>query len=137
MWTLSSLQMHPHPMIVVDEDATSELQVKTVKVRTIDFRGARSADTLKYFKSIERVGAELGFQQQLPRKRDSLIDGAFIALPQHSAMKLTVPQMDISRSAGPVLEPMSARLSDEEAKPLVSMDALEDSPTSRMSARVY
>lgn len=34
MWTLSSLQAHPHPMIVVDEDATLELQVKTVKVRT-------------------------------------------------------------------------------------------------------
>jgi len=33
MWTLSSLQMHPHAMIVVDEDATLELQVKTVKVR--------------------------------------------------------------------------------------------------------
>jgi hypothetical protein len=37
MWTLSSLQMHPHPMIVVDEDATLELQVKTVKVRFIEF----------------------------------------------------------------------------------------------------
>jgi hypothetical protein len=32
MWTLSSLQLHPHPMIVVDEDATLELQVKTVRV---------------------------------------------------------------------------------------------------------
>ena len=32
MWTLSALQMHPHAMIVVDEDATLELQVKTVKV---------------------------------------------------------------------------------------------------------
>lgn len=32
MWTLSSLQLHPHAMIVVDEDATLELQVKTVKV---------------------------------------------------------------------------------------------------------
>jgi glucosamine-6-phosphate deaminase len=32
MWTLSCLQMHPHPLIVVDEDATLELQVKTVKV---------------------------------------------------------------------------------------------------------
>lgn len=32
MWTLSSLQLHPHPMIVADEDATLELQVKTVKV---------------------------------------------------------------------------------------------------------
>lgn len=32
MWTLSSLQLHPHAMIVVDEDATMELRVKTVKV---------------------------------------------------------------------------------------------------------
>lgn len=32
MWTLSCLQLHPHPMIVADEDATLELQVKTVKV---------------------------------------------------------------------------------------------------------
>lgn len=50
MWTLSSLQLHQHPMIVVDEDATLELQVKTVK----------------YFKSIERVAAECGFHQYLP-----------------------------------------------------------------------
>lgn len=35
MWTLSSLQLHPHPMIVVDEDATLELQVKTVKVGSV------------------------------------------------------------------------------------------------------
>lgn len=33
MWTLSSLQLHPHPMIVADDDATLELQVKTVKVK--------------------------------------------------------------------------------------------------------
>ncbi|KAJ8069672.1 hypothetical protein OCU04_000101 [Sclerotinia nivalis] len=50
MWTLSSLQLHPHPMIVVDEDATLELQVKTVK----------------YFKSIEKVAAAQGFEQILP-----------------------------------------------------------------------
>ncbi|RDW71875.1 glucosamine-6-phosphate isomerase [Coleophoma crateriformis] len=50
MWTLSSLQLHPHPMIVVDEDATLELQVKTVK----------------YFKSIEKVAASQGFEQILP-----------------------------------------------------------------------
>lgn len=34
MWTLSSLQLHPHPMLVVDEDATLELRVKNVKVRS-------------------------------------------------------------------------------------------------------
>lgn len=32
MWTLSALQLHRHSMIVCDEDATQELQVKTVKV---------------------------------------------------------------------------------------------------------
>lgn len=32
MWTLSALQLHPHPMLVCDEDATLELRVKTVKV---------------------------------------------------------------------------------------------------------
>ncbi|CAH0016406.1 hypothetical protein V2G26_008940 [Clonostachys chloroleuca] len=52
MWTLSSLQLHPHPMIVVDEDATLELQVKTVK----------------YFKSIEQVALAQGFEQILPSK---------------------------------------------------------------------
>lgn len=50
MWTLSSLQLHPHPMIVCDEDATLELQVKTVK----------------YFKSIEQVASSQGFEQILP-----------------------------------------------------------------------
>ncbi|ORY61324.1 glucosamine-6-phosphate deaminase [Pseudomassariella vexata] len=52
MWTLSSLQLHPHPMIVCDEDATLELQVKTVK----------------YFKSIEKVAQTQGFEQILPSK---------------------------------------------------------------------
>ncbi|TLS24340.1 hypothetical protein PpBr36_08533 [Pyricularia pennisetigena] len=52
MWTLSSLQLHPHPMIVCDEDATLELQVKTVK----------------YFKSIEQVAKTQGFEQILPSK---------------------------------------------------------------------
>jgi glucosamine-6-phosphate deaminase len=32
MWTLSAMQLHPHPLIVADEDATLELKVKTVKV---------------------------------------------------------------------------------------------------------
>lgn len=33
--TISCLQLHPCSMVVVDEDATSELKVKTVKVGTI------------------------------------------------------------------------------------------------------
>ncbi|ETW82229.1 hypothetical protein HETIRDRAFT_241005, partial [Heterobasidion irregulare TC 32-1] len=43
LWTLSALQNHPWALIVVDEDATAELHVKTVK----------------YFKSIERVQDEV------------------------------------------------------------------------------
>jgi len=43
LWTLSALQMHPWALIVVDEDATLELHVKTVK----------------YFRSIERVQEEV------------------------------------------------------------------------------
>ncbi|KAI5204704.1 glucosamine-6-phosphate isomerase [Aureobasidium subglaciale] len=64
MWTLSSLQLHPHAMIVADDDATLELQVKTVK----------------YFKSIEQVASTQGFTQTLPdisittSKRDSIIE---------------------------------------------------------------
>ncbi|KAK4232556.1 glucosamine-6-phosphate isomerase 1 [Podospora fimiseda] len=50
MWTLSALQLHPHPMIICDEDATLELKVKTVK----------------YFKDIERVARAEGFDQILP-----------------------------------------------------------------------
>jgi len=49
MWTLSALQLHPHPKIVVDDDATLELQVKTVK----------------YFKSIEVVASSQGLDQKL------------------------------------------------------------------------
>ncbi|OKL61907.1 hypothetical protein UA08_02621 [Talaromyces atroroseus] len=42
MWTLSALQLHPHPLIVADRDATMELKVKTVK----------------YFESIEQSGTD-------------------------------------------------------------------------------
>jgi len=50
MWTLSSIQLHQHSMVVVDDDATLELQVKTVK----------------YFKSIESVAKECDFEQKMP-----------------------------------------------------------------------
>ncbi|KAL2197921.1 hypothetical protein P885DRAFT_76634 [Corynascus similis CBS 632.67] len=52
MWTLSAVQMHPHSMIVCDEDATLELQVKTVR----------------YFKDIEKAAQAQGFEHILPSK---------------------------------------------------------------------
>jgi glucosamine-6-phosphate deaminase len=87
------------------------------------------------------VASELGFRQKLPRKRDSLIDEGALLVParnQANGTSLTVPQQDISRSASPVFEPMSARLDDEEAatKVMQSWDAVEDQPSVRMSARV-
>lgn len=81
------------------------------------------------------VATELGFRQKLPRKRDSLVD-LLAPEPQTNGIKLTVPPLDGLRSASPLLEPMSARLSDEEAKILRPMDELEDSPSTRMGARV-
>jgi glucosamine-6-phosphate deaminase len=87
------------------------------------------------------VASELGFRQKLPRKRDSLIDEGALLVParnQSNGTSLTVPLQDISRSASPVFEPMSARLDDEEAaaKVMQSWDAVEDQPSVRMSARV-
>ncbi|KAL6411496.1 glucosamine-6-phosphate isomerase [Ilyonectria robusta] len=55
MYTLSCLQMHPSSMIVVDEDATLELQVKTVR----------------YFKSIEPPAKETQGMRDLKRLRTS------------------------------------------------------------------
>ncbi|KAF4220405.1 hypothetical protein CNMCM5878_001295 [Aspergillus fumigatiaffinis] len=42
MWTLSALQLHQHPLVVCDRDATLELKVKTVR----------------YFESIEQSGTD-------------------------------------------------------------------------------
>ncbi|KAH7883145.1 hypothetical protein F5I97DRAFT_1902389 [Phlebopus sp. FC_14] len=53
LWTLSALQLHPWALIVVDEDATNELHVKTVK----------------YFKSIEFVQDEVERTQAELRKK--------------------------------------------------------------------
>jgi glucosamine-6-phosphate deaminase len=107
---------------------------------SIDVHFIRSeTNTLQYFKSIERVGNELGMRQKLPRKRDSLVDeGTLLAPDQRNGIRLTVPQFDLSRSASPVLEPMSARITDEEASALrpMDLDKVADQPSVRMSARV-
>ena len=82
-------------------------------------------------------------RQKLPRKRDSLVDeGTLLAPDQPIGIRLTVPQVDLSRSASPVLEPMSARISDDKASALQlrsmesDLDDVADQPSGRMSARV-
>lgn len=151
MWTLSSLQMHPYAMIVVDEDATLELQVKTVK----------------YFKSIEQVATSQGFGQALAseettsRKRDSVLERldsptakspTFIAGPKPTltrvitadpepeSMTLAPPKPELLRSVTPELVPeamhsripvASQGLDGLEAKelPIVPMHDRVDSAT--------
>jgi glucosamine-6-phosphate deaminase len=115
MWTLSSLQQHPHAMIVVDEDATLELQVKTVK----------------YFKSIEQVAASEGFGQVLSseaatrRKRDEVLVELQSPKSGRRVMNedfLFPPVREIQRSVSPDLvpDPMHERL-----PPTPRLDGLE------------
>jgi glucosamine-6-phosphate deaminase len=114
MWTLSSLQLHPHAMIVVDEDATLELQVKTVK----------------YFKSIEQVATSEGFGQSLPseastrKKRDSILQELHSpkAVSPTNKMFLFPPVQEIARSVSPDLVPDSMH---ERLPPTPGLDGLE------------
>ncbi|KAJ9645890.1 Glucosamine-6-phosphate isomerase (Glucosamine-6-phosphate deaminase) (GNPDA) (GlcN6P deaminase) [Coniosporium apollinis] len=128
MWTLSSLQLHQNPMIVVDEDATLELQVKTVK----------------YFKSIERVATELGFEQMLPceahtsAKRQSIVEE--LQSPKSnrpSQNQLLAPKPEISRSVTPDLVPdrMASRIDEGALKGSQGLIPAE-LPLQPMGARV-
>ncbi|KAL2213892.1 glucosamine-6-phosphate isomerase [Sarocladium strictum] len=89
MWTLSCLQLHPYSMIVVDEDATLELQVKTVR----------------YFKSIEMVGLRKGFGQNMPLR---LRTSSIVSPPQTPGSK-SPPKHEID-TADLTPDSMSSRL---------------------------
>ncbi|KAF2767621.1 glucosamine-6-phosphate deaminase [Teratosphaeria nubilosa] len=129
MWTLSSLQMHPHAMIVVDEDATLELQVKTVK----------------YFKSIEQVAASQGFGQALQpeefvlKKRDSILEQLDGPKSPSSKNFLAAPLPELARQPTPELVPdsMHERVESPE-KVTPALDGLEakELPLSSMHQRV-
>ena len=70
MYTLSALQLHPRSLVVVDEDATLELQVKTVKVSLEGNGECRHTLIIKqYFKSIEQISREE--TAQTSAKRDA------------------------------------------------------------------
>lgn len=66
MYTLSALQMHPHSMVVCDEDATLELQVKTVRVSVDSAYDVTSPKDLQYFKSIEQVAKQFDMAVRVP-----------------------------------------------------------------------
>ncbi|EME77356.1 uncharacterized protein MYCFIDRAFT_146451, partial [Pseudocercospora fijiensis CIRAD86] len=133
MWTLSSLQLHPHAMIVVDEDATLELQVKTVK----------------YFKSIEQVAASQGFGQALSseemvlKKRDSVLEklDSPIKSPTNKSFLAPHPEilMGMRRPLTPDFVPdsMHERIPAQQSS-VVGLDGLEtkEFPMSAMHERV-
>ncbi|KAI8674734.1 Glucosamine-6-phosphate isomerase [Fusarium keratoplasticum] len=102
MWTLSGLQLHRHSMIVADEDATLELQVKTVK----------------YFKSIEQIARQQGFEQGLPRglcKGKGVngvhANGSVVVNGVHSPVALKPANIDayLLRANSPVLAQPTSR----------------------------
>lgn len=148
MWTLSSLQMHQHAMIVVDEDATLELQVKTVKVSMQKLRKSNAtaiADLVQYFKSIEQVATSQGFGQSLPseeltlKKRDTVLEKLESPRSPTSKAFLAPAKPELTRSVTPDLVPdsMHDRL-PEQADAGLKLDGLEakDVPLQPMHARV-
>ncbi len=127
MWTCSALQLHPHAMFVVDDDATLELQVKTVK----------------YFKSTADIAESLGFEQILPsaartgyKTSETHIDGVvssngdeaaelddeFKALQLENSTPLTTTYLNAPATEYPVrsttpdlvLDKMSSRVAEPE-----------------------
>jgi glucosamine-6-phosphate deaminase len=149
MWTLSSLQLHQHPLLVVDEAACLELKYKTIK----------------YFKEIEEVAASVGFEQMLPseartgakrrsiqEKLDSPVDSVisderlrpladkddltlgeahpgFLGVP-----KPTIDELSASRSPSPDLSAMHERL-EVRTKGLDGLQPV-DVPLQSMGSRV-
>jgi len=64
MWTVSAFQMHPRTIFVVDEDATLELKVKTVK----------------YFKGLMKHHMKL-IEEPADQQEEQEVKKAFIGLP--------------------------------------------------------
>ncbi|KAF7552941.1 hypothetical protein G7Z17_g3967 [Cylindrodendrum hubeiense] len=89
MITLSCLQMHPSSMVVVDEDATLELQVKTVR----------------YFKSIEAPVKEAVGMRDLKRLRTS----SLVSPPQTPQTKFVL-ERDVQEDGELSPDSMSSRI---------------------------
>jgi glucosamine-6-phosphate deaminase len=150
MWTLSSLQLHQHPLIVVDEAACLELKYKTIK----------------YFKDIEAIASSVGFEQMLPSKArtgakrrsiqerlDSPVDSVIsdknfrladenVSLGENAnagtgflgVPKTALDELSASRSPSPDLTAMHERLQPASK----GLDGLQpaDVPLQNMSSRV-
>lgn len=108
MWTLSALQLHPHPLIVCDKDATLELKVKTVR----------------YFESIEQAGTDARTQGPPLVYRPRTYVPA--PLPVKKAPGLTTPDRT------PVKVPKDLRINTELHRAMEEDELTPDSMSSRM-----
>jgi glucosamine-6-phosphate deaminase len=108
MWTLSALQLHPHPLIVCDKDATLELKVKTVR----------------YFESIEQAGTDARTQGPPLVYRPRTYVPA--PLPVKKASGLTTPDRT------PVKVPKDLRINTELHRAMEEDELTPDSMSSRM-----
>jgi glucosamine-6-phosphate deaminase len=103
MWTLSALQLHRHPLIVCDRDATLELKVKTVR----------------YFEGIEQAGT------------DARTQGPWLAY-RPKTPKAYVPQQQSTPKATPMKSPQPLRINTELQRSFDDDELTPDSMSSRM-----
>ncbi|KAJ5915365.1 hypothetical protein N7466_011298 [Penicillium verhagenii] len=108
MWTLSALQLHPHPLMVCDRDATLELKVKTVR----------------YFESIEQAGTDARTQGP------ALVYRPRTYVPAPVPIKKThkEPALDTT----PPKVPKDLRINTELGRSLEDDELTPDSMSSRM-----
>lgn len=111
MWTLSALQLHQHPLIVCDRDATLELKVKTVR----------------YFESIEQAGTDARTQGP------ALVYRPRTYVPAPLPVKKPSPKQQPTPDGTPQKVPMDLRINTELHRSMEEEDELApDCMSSRM-----
>ncbi|KAF7713326.1 Glucosamine-6-phosphate isomerase [Penicillium ucsense] len=112
MWTLSALQLHPHPLIVCDRDATLELKVKTVR----------------YFESIEQAGTDARTQGPPLVYRPR----TYVPAPVSAEKKRVSPRSVPAPDRTPVKVPKDLRINTDFNRTLDEDELTPDSMSSRM-----
>ncbi|RAL07469.1 putative glucosamine-6-phosphate deaminase [Aspergillus homomorphus CBS 101889] len=109
MWTLSALQLHPHPLIVCDRDATLELKVKTVR----------------YFESIEQSGTDARTQGPPLAYRPR----TYVPAP----IGLSKTHQELTPQTTPQKVPKDLRINTELSRSMEDDELTPDSMSSRMA----
>lgn len=118
MWTLSALQLHRHPLICCDRDATLELKVKTVR----------------YFESIEQTGTDARTQGPplVYRPRTYVPAPINISKSQHQSQSQSQSQQQPTPSGTPQRVPKDLRINTELQRQMEEEELTPDSMSSRM-----